>query len=69
MQVHPGRSMTIVVVDDESESRKLLTAILTAEGYVRPADNGALALASIAVERPELILLDIHMPEIGRAHV
>jgi two-component system, cell cycle sensor histidine kinase and response regulator CckA len=55
--------MTILVVDDESESRTLLTTVLAAEGYrVRPADGGELALASIAVERPELILLDIRMP-------
>jgi PAS domain S-box-containing protein len=55
--------MTILVVDDESESRTLLTTILKAEGYeVRPADKGELALASIGVERPELILLDIRMP-------
>jgi two-component system, cell cycle sensor histidine kinase and response regulator CckA len=55
--------MTILVVDDESDSRTLLTTILTAEGYrVRPADGGELALASIAVERPDLILLDIRMP-------
>jgi PAS domain S-box-containing protein len=55
--------MTILVVDDESESRALLTTILTAEGYeVRPADRGELALASVAAARPELILLDIRMP-------
>lgn len=55
--------MNILVVDDESESRKLLTAILTAEGYdVRAADGGRLALTSLAVTRPELILLDIRMP-------
>src|SRR5215471_8755981 len=55
--------MTILVVDDDSESRALLTTILTAEGYeVRPADRGELALASIAASRPELILLDIRMP-------
>ena len=55
--------MAILVVDDESESRALLIAMLTAEGYeVRPADSGKLALASIAVKRPELILLDIRMP-------
>ena len=54
---------TILVVDDESESRTLLTAILTAEGYgVRLADGGALALASIELSRPELILLDVRMP-------
>ena len=53
----------ILVVDDEAESRTLLTAILTAEGYdVRTADEGELALASIAGGRPELILLDIRMP-------
>jgi two-component system, cell cycle sensor histidine kinase and response regulator CckA len=54
---------TILVVDDESESRTLLTAILRAEGYgVRLADGGALALASIERNRPELILLDVRMP-------
>jgi len=55
--------MTILVVDDESGSRTLLTEILTAEGYhVRTADGGVLALASIAAKLPELILLDIRMP-------
>ena len=55
--------MTILVVEDDTESRKLLTALLTAEGYnVRAADRGELALESVAVQRPELILLDIRMP-------
>src|SRR5438128_2578863 len=53
----------IVVVDDDSECLKLLTGILTSEGYnIRPADSGELALASIAAKPPELILLDIRMP-------
>jgi PAS domain S-box-containing protein len=55
--------MSILVVDDESEARALLMAILNAEGYeVRAADGGELALASVALERPELILLDLRMP-------
>jgi PAS domain S-box-containing protein len=55
--------MSILVVDDESESRKLLMEILTAEGFaVRAVDGAQLALASIPVQRPELILLDIRMP-------
>jgi two-component system cell cycle sensor histidine kinase/response regulator CckA len=54
---------TILVVDDESDSLRLLTDILTTEGYqVRPANTGQLALASIAREYPELILLDVRMP-------
>src|SRR4051812_29894860 len=55
--------MKILVADDESESRTLLMEVLTAEGYeVRAADAGPLALASLAVSRPDLILLDIRMP-------
>src|SRR5262249_17373601 len=55
--------MSILVVDDESESRTLLMEILTAEGLgVRAADGGELALASLLLKRPELILLDIRMP-------
>ena len=54
---------TILVVDDTLASLKLLTDILTAEGYeIHPADSGELALASVASNPPELILLDIRMP-------
>lgn len=53
----------ILVVDDTPLSLKLLTDILVMEGYrVRPANNGELALASIKVSPPELVLLDIRMP-------
>ena len=55
---------TILVVDDTHSSLKLLTDILRAAGYlVRPADSGELALASAAENPPDLILLDISMPE------
>jgi PAS domain S-box-containing protein len=55
--------MKILIVDDESDSRTLLAEVLTAEGYeVRAADGGPLALASLGVNRPDLILLDIRMP-------
>jgi PAS domain S-box-containing protein len=57
------RQGEIVVVDDDAESLKLLTDILSQEGYhVRPAHTGKLALASIAASSPELILLDMRMP-------
>ena len=54
---------TILAVDDTLASLKLLTDILTAEGYqVHPANSGELALASVAASLPELILLDVRMP-------
>lgn len=56
-------SGNILIIDDESSSLKLLTDILSAKGYkIRAFNNGALALRSIAVELPELILLDMRMP-------
>src|SRR4051794_2787756 len=56
---------TILVVDDESASLRLLTEILQPEGYrVCPADSGDLALASIASQSPDLILADVRMPGI-----
>jgi PAS domain S-box-containing protein len=58
-----ANAMSILVVDDEFESRKLLLEGLTSEGFaVRPADCGQLALASVVVDKPELILLDLRMP-------
>ncbi len=53
----------ILVVEDTPASLKLISDILTEEGYqVRPANSGELALASVAAKLPDLILLDIRMP-------
>lgn len=53
----------ILIVDDETSALKLLKDILTGEGHrVRPFNNGELALRSAEAEAPELILLDIRMP-------
>jgi len=60
----------ILVVDDTAECLILLTDILTAEGYeARPADSGTLALACAATIHPELILLDVRMPDIDGLEV
>ena len=54
---------TILIVDDESQDRKLLEALLRPEGYLtQSAANGEAALASIAQSPPDLILLDLMMP-------
>ncbi len=54
----------ILVVDDEERIRSLLKAYLTQEGFrVVVAANGREALSVAARERPDLIILDIMMPE------
>jgi signal transduction histidine kinase len=55
---------TILIVDDTPANLRLLAEMLSAQGYrVRPAPNGDRALATIRKELPDLILLDIMMPE------
>lgn len=61
---HTGDQAEILVVDDAQDNLLLLTAILEKRGYlVRAASNGSLALKSVAARLPNLILLDIEMPE------
>ncbi len=56
----------ILIVDDTLANLQLLTSILKEEGYkVRPASSGAMALQAIAKKLPDLILLDIKMPEMN----
>jgi PAS domain S-box-containing protein len=55
----------ILIVDDDHASLQLLTEILGSHGYrVRPASSGRLALRSVVIARPDLILLDVKMPDI-----
>lgn len=54
----------ILAVDDTPASLKLLSDILKEEGYeVRSAINGELALHAAMTDPPDLVLLDIRMPE------
>ncbi len=54
---------TILIVDDDDTSLKMLKAVLSTEGYqVNCADSGQQALTSVDAQLPELILLDINMP-------
>lgn len=57
-------SPAILVVDDTPQNLRLLEAILSPRGYrVRTAGSGAAALAEIASGAPDLVLLDVVMPE------
>jgi signal transduction histidine kinase len=54
----------ILVVDDVPDNVQFLAARLRSKGFqVAAAANGADALTSVAVQAPDLILLDVQMPE------
>jgi two-component system, OmpR family, KDP operon response regulator KdpE len=56
-------STTILVVDDESQIRRVLRTTLTAEGYtIAEASDGTEALEKVRTIKPDLILLDMNMP-------
>ncbi|MDX2217274.1 MAG: hybrid sensor histidine kinase/response regulator [Oculatellaceae cyanobacterium bins.114] len=54
----------ILVIDDQLDNLRALSKILQGKGYrVRQAPSGSMALRAIAAQPPDLILLDILMPE------
>ncbi|MBI4864062.1 MAG: hybrid sensor histidine kinase/response regulator [Candidatus Riflebacteria bacterium] len=56
----------ILIVDDTPANLELLTELLSGRGYTtRPVTNGRLALRAARARRPDLILLDIDMPEMN----
>ena len=56
----------ILIVDDTPANLRLLSQMLAEHGFqVRPVPDGALALAAVQAEPPDLILLDIRMPEMS----
>ena len=56
-------SHTILVVDDEADIRKFITAVLKKRGYeTLTAENGGEALEVVQREHPDLVILDLQMP-------
>jgi len=61
---------TVLIVDDEADIRASLSGVLSDEGLrVLQAEDGAQALDLVQRERPELVLLDIWMPDLDGIQV
>jgi adenylate cyclase len=61
--VTPATPQHILVVDDVEKNARLLADVLAAKGYrTSKANSGEAALAAIAAEPPDLVLLDVMMP-------
>ncbi len=61
--VEEAVSGDILIVDDNADSLRLLSEMLSGAGYkTRPAPSGQLALRALESIEPDLILLDIRMP-------
>ncbi len=55
----------ILIVDDDLDDLKMISMVLEPEGYeVITAENGVEALAKVESEDPDLVLLDVMMPEL-----
>lgn len=60
----------ILVIDDEVQIRRLLRLTLDAAGYaVREAENGRLGLDEIVRRTPDLVVLDLGLPDLGGLEV
>ncbi|MTJ13381.1 hybrid sensor histidine kinase/response regulator [Anabaena sp. UHCC 0187] len=56
----------ILIVDDTPNNLHLLSNMLEEQGYdVRCANSGTIALKAVVIEHPDIILLDINMPNIN----
>ena len=56
-------SKRILVVEDQPDNRQIIRDMLAASDYqITEAENGQEALAAIAKQRPDLILMDIQLP-------
>jgi two-component system nitrogen regulation response regulator NtrX len=54
---------TVLIADDEPNIRRMVGALLTAEGYeVKEASSGAQAVMKAAEDEPDAVLLDLMMP-------
>jgi len=59
-------SSRIVIIDDEPQIRRLLRIALKSEGYeVTEAENGQQGIAAVARQQPDLVVLDLGLPDMS----
>ncbi|MEO5715642.1 MAG: response regulator transcription factor [Luteolibacter sp.] len=62
--------MTALIIDDEIQIRRLLRLALESRDYVvREAETGRLGLQEAAFHRPDVVLLDLGLPDMGGLEV
>lgn len=71
MSAPDGTAATrVLVVEDDPSVRGLLETLLTTEGYdVSTASDGLAGLVKAASTQPQVVLLDLMMPDLGGARV
>jgi two-component system chemotaxis response regulator CheB len=66
--MQPASRTRILIVDDSAVMRSLLRSVICTDATLEvagTATDGASALGSLALNRPDLILLDVEMPVMG----
>jgi two-component system KDP operon response regulator KdpE len=64
------RKMEVLVIDDEVQIRRLLRVTLESGGFaVRDCDSGQVGLSEIAFRRPDVVVLDLGLPDISGVEV
>jgi len=65
-----NNSATIIVIEDEAQIRRFLRTTLAAEGYrVIEAETGKQGLTEAATRKPDLIILDLGLPDMDGVEV
>jgi two-component system KDP operon response regulator KdpE len=65
-----NNSATIIIVEDEAQIRRFLRTSLVAEGYqVFEAETGKQGLSEAATRKPDLIILDLGLPDMDGVEV
>ena len=59
----PARATRVLLVEDDADQRERMRAWLTGEHWAVEAANGREALARVQADKPDVILLDLMMPE------
>jgi two-component system KDP operon response regulator KdpE len=64
------QGLQVLTIDDERSIRHLLRSLLATHGYtVHEAESGQQAIEQVRIHRPDIIILDLGLPDIGGADV